>query len=261
MTHWFALLSPLVQALLAGMFTWSITALGAAAVFALRHTGVFCMNAALSFAAGVMTAASFWSLLSPAVDLTHTLGFNPVFIPCLGFFTGGMLLFTWDAVQTRLSEGTPSLRLRQMLFTSVTLHNIPEGLAVGVAFGCLPCRLEGATLTAACMITLGIGLQNFPEGAAVSLPMLREGSSRSGAFLRGVISGSVEVPAALCGALLALQTRKALPFLLSFSAGAMIYAVVKEMVPTAQTGKHSALTAMFAIAGFCLMTAMDVGLG
>lgn len=261
MSHTFMLLPPLIQALLAGVFTWGISVLGAAAVFALRQCSRFVMNAALGFAAGVMTAASFWSLLIPAVSLSEALGKSPVWIPCLGFTAGGLLLFIWDEAEERFTAGGAARHRQHMLFSSVTLHNIPEGLAVGVAFGSLPYRLEGATFTAACMITLGIGLQNLPEGAAVSLPLLREGISRPKAFRRGVQSGAVEVPAALCGAALALQARSALPFLLSFSAGAMMYAVVKEMIPACQGENRKAQTALSIIAGLCLMTAMDVGLG
>ncbi len=263
-------LNPIIQALLATLFTWSITAIGASLVFLFKKVNKNVMDAMLGFAAGVMIAASFWSLLSPAIEMAESLEMISWLVVFIGFFSGGVLLYTGDKVfnyfERKFSKKTNkekanSFKRCLMLIFSITLHNIPEGLAVGVAFGSIKYGLNGANLTAASLLALGIGLQNFPEGTAVSVPLRREGMSRKKAFLWGQLSGVVEPIAGVIGALLVLRVQFLLPFLLSFAAGAMIYVVVQELIPESQTNKKKDLMALFTIAGFSLMMILDVALG
>lgn len=222
------------------------------------------MDAMLGFAAGVMIAASFWSLLSPAAELSLELGKAPWIPLLLGFFCGGLLLFLGDKFFDRLLQGredADSSKRSLLLMLSITLHNIPEGMAVGVAFGSLAYRLEGATPAAACMLALGIGLQNFPEGTAVSVPLLREGSSKRHAFFMGQLSGIAEPFSGVIGALLALHVRLLLPYLLAFAAGAMIYVAVAELIPESQNNAKKSVMALFTIVGFSVMMVMDLALG
>lgn len=222
------------------------------------------MDAMLGFAAGVMIAASFWSLLSPAAELSLELGKAPWIPLLLGFFCGGLLLFLGDKFFDRLLQGredADSSKRSLLLMLSITLHNIPEGMAVGVAFGSLAYGLEGATPAAACMLALGIGLQNFPEGTAVSVPLLREGSSKRHAFFMGQLSGIAEPFSGVIGALLALHVRLLLPYLLAFAAGAMIYVAVAELIPESQNNAKKSVMALFTIVGFSVMMVMDLALG
>lgn len=275
--------SPPLQALIATMFTWSITALGAALVFLFKKINKTVMDAMLGFAGGVMIAASFWSLLSPSIDMAENIGLNPWLTALVGFLCGGAVLFLGDRVfdilekrQKRNMNILPGDGLTAsgaveklsgsrkrcfMLITSITLHNIPEGLAVGVAFGSLCYQLEGATLGAACMLALGIGLQNFPEGTAVSVPLRREGFSRGKAFFYGQLSGIVEPISGAMGALLVLKARTLLPYMLAFAAGAMIYVVVEELIPESQMNERKDVMAIFTLIGFSVMMVMDVALG
>ncbi len=218
----------------------------------------------LGFAAGVMIAASFWSLLSPAAELSLELGKTPWIPLLLGFFGGGLLLFLGDKFFDRLLQGREdagSSKRSMLLMLSITLHNIPEGMAVGVAFGSLAYGLEGATPAAACLLALGIGLQNFPEGTAVSVPLLREGSSKKHAFFMGQLSGMAEPVSGVIGALLALHVRLLLPYLLAFAAGAMIYVAVAELIPESQNNAKKSVMALFTIIGFSVMMVMDLALG
>lgn len=264
---WFSTLPHTIQAILATLFTWGVTAAGAALVFAFRRMNKTLLDAMLGFAAGVMVAASFWSLLNPAFSLAEALGSS--WLPVLtGFLAGGALLFAGDRLYVlwdrKSRKDNPSDGRRKrclMLIFSITLHNIPEGLAVGVAFGTIAYGLEGATLSAAMLLALGIGLQNFPEGTAVSLPLRREGLSPLRAFTIGQLSGIVEPIAGFLGALLAMAARQALPFLLAFAAGAMIYVVVEELIPESQTNKRKDFMALFTLVGFSVMMLMDVALG
>lgn len=256
------------QALFATLFTWSVTALGAAVVLFMRGFNKTHMDAMLGFAAGVMIAASFWSLLSPSVDMANSLGMNPWLTAALGFMAGGLLLFAGDKIFMRIEKAHGgfensggSLKRCLALVTSITLHNIPEGMAVGVAFGSLAHGIDGATLPAAYMLALGIGLQNFPEGTAVSVPLRREGLSKGRAFFFGQLSGIVEPVAGVIGAVLAIQLRYCLPFMLAFAAGAMIYVVITELVPESQLNRHKEAMALFTMIGFTVMTVLDVALG
>lgn len=265
MIDFFTNLNHVIQALIATLFTWGVTALGAAFVFFFKKVRKGIMDAMLGFAAGVMIAASFWSLLSPAIDMAANLNMIPWLIVSLGFLGGGLLLFIGDKIFTvtdKKKKYTNSKFKRSlMLMTSITLHNIPEGLAIGVAFGSLAYGIEGATLAAACLLAFGIGIQNFPEGTAVSVPLRREGFSRKKAFFLGQLSGIVEPISGVIGALLVMKIRILLPFLLAFAAGAMIYVVVEELIPESQTNKKKDLMALFTLIGFSVMMILDISLG
>ena len=260
MSDYFAALPHTAQAFIATLFTWGVTALGAAAVFLFKRMNKTALDAMLGFAAGVMTAASYFSLLAPAAELAESLGMNVPLALLAGFLGGGALLFLGDFVWARL-DSRGGARRSAMLVSSITLHNIPEGLSVGVAFGSLAYGIPGATLASACLLALGIGLQNFPEGLAVSVPLRREGASRARAFCIGQLSGAVEPVAGVLGALLVLGVQRLLPYMLAFAAGAMIYVVVSELVPESQTNEKGGVMAFATLIGFALMMVMDVGLG
>lgn len=266
MIDYFSNLSPIVQALIATLFTWGVTMLGAAIVFFFKEVKKGIMDALLGFSAGVMIAASFWSLLDPAIQRATDLGMITWLVVFLGFFSGGLLLFLGDKVYshfTAKSNFNEQKKLKRclMLIFSITLHNIPEGLVVGVAFGALSYGMHGSTLASAITLAIGIGLQNFPEGSAVSLPLRREGMSRSKAFFLGQLSGVVEPIAAIIGALLVLKIQVLLPFLLALAAGAMIYVVVEELIPESQSNQKKDLMALFTLIGFSVMMILDVALG
>lgn len=260
------LLNPIIQALIAGLFTYSITALGAALVLFFKKINKTFMDGMLGFSAGIMIAASFFSLILPAIDMAEELKIIPWIIVTIGFLSGGLLLFIGDKVYDLLEkkskrEKKKSLKRCTMLVTSITLHNIPEGMAVGVAFGSVVYGITGANLIAAWILALGIGLQNFPEGTAVSMPLRREGFSRMKSFFIGQLSGIVEPISAVIGAILVMKIRILLPLLLSFAAGAMIYVVVQELIPESQTNEKKNLMAIFTILGFSLMMVLDITLG
>lgn len=259
------------QALCATLVTWALTSLGACLVFLMRQPNRNAMDAMLGLAGGVMVAASFWSLLSPAIEMAGTLGMIPWLTVLAGFMGGGILLFWGDRLFNRLTEkramlgqspaSKNGLKRCAMLVFSITLHNIPEGMAIGVAFGSLAYGLEGSTPAGAWMLAIGIGLQNLPEGMAVSLPLRREGYTPKQAFFYGQLSGVVEPIAAVLGALLVLKVRTCLPFLLAFAAGAMIYVVVEELIPESQTNENKDWMALFTLVGFSVMMVLDVALG
>lgn len=263
MVEYFLSLSHIIQAFLATTFTFLITVLGAAIVFFFKKVNKTFMDGMLGFAAGVMIAASFWSLLSPSIEMANSLNLNSWLIATLGFLSGGILLFISDKIFDILNKnkGNNSKKRVMMLISSITMHNIPEGLAVGIAFGSISYGLEGATVISACLLALGIGLQNFPEGSAVSIPLLREGYSRRKAFLYGSLSAIVEPISGVMGALLVLKIRLLLPFLLAFAAGAMIYVVVEELIPESQTNEKKDYMALFTLIGFSIMMILDVALG
>lgn len=263
-------ISPINLALLATLFTWTMTALGAAVVFFFKKINKTIMDGMLGFAAGVMIAASFWSLLSPAIEMAENLNINSWIIVFLGFFSGGLLLFISDNMYKFYNKRNPkienetkekSFKRCLMLIFSITLHNIPEGLAVGVAFGSLSYGLTSSTLASALALALGIGLQNFPEGSAVSIPLRREGYTRKKSFFYGQMSGMVEPISGILGALLVIKVQLLLPFLLSFAAGAMIYVVVQELIPESQTNNQKDIMALFTIIGFSIMMILDISLG
>lgn len=267
MFEYFSSLNHTIQALIATIFTWGITALGASFVFFFKKINKCIMDAMLGFAAGVMIAASFWSLLSPGIEMAQNLKMTSWLVAFIGFFSGGVLLFLGDKLfdhiyqEKKQNSKQRSIKRCLMLIFSITLHNIPEGLAVGVAFGSLAYNLEGATLASACLLALGIGLQNFPEGTAVSVPLRRDGLSLKKSFFIGQLSAVVEPIAGVIGAMLVIKIRYLLPFLLSFAAGAMIYVVVEELIPESQSNEKKDLMALFTLIGFSIMMVLDVALG
>lgn len=259
MFDWFINLNYVYQALIATLFTYFLTALGASIVFFFKNISKTIMDAMLGFAAGVMTAASFFSLLAPAIEHAKILKMTPWLIVTIGFFCGGLILFVSDKIFNKLLNKKNKRIL--MLVSSITIHNIPEGLAVGIAFGSVYYGLTGATTLSALMLALGIGLQNFPEGSAVSIPLRRDGISRRKAFFYGQLSAIVEPIFGVLGAILVLKARILLPFFLSFAAGAMIYVVVSELIPESQSNEKKDIMAIFTIIGFSIMMLLDVALG
>lgn len=263
-------LNPLLQALFATLFTWGVTALGASTVFLTRQVNRRLLDALLGFAAGVMIAASFWSLLAPAIEMSESQGLPKWLPPAIGFLMGGLFLWLVDHILPHLhlgqtieeAEGIKThWRRSVLLVTAITLHNFPEGLAVGVAFGAVAAGLPAATLAGAVALAIGIGLQNFPEGLAVSMPLRREGLSRGRSFLMGQASGMVEPIAGVLGAASVLFIQALLPYALSFAAGAMIYVVVEELVPESQSGSDTHMSTWGAMLGFTVMMLLDVALG
>ncbi len=266
MISFFTNLSPVIQAFLACLFTWFVTALGASIVFFFKKINKSVMDALLGFSAGVMIAASFLSLLAPAIEIAEELKLQVWLIIFSGFMTGGVLLYIGDKLfeyyyKKKDIAHSVSKKRCLALISSISLHNIPEGMIVGVAFGSIAYGISGATLTSAIALAIGIGLQNFPEGSAISLPLRREGYSRKKAFFYGQISGVVEPISAVIGAVMVLKIKLILPFLLSFAAGAMIYVVVEELIPESQTNKKKDLMALFTLVGFSIMMILDIALG
>ena len=262
--------SPVMQALMATLFTWFVTALGASAVFFFKTINRKVLDGMLGFAAGVMMAASFWSLLAPSIELSEDLGLLPWLPPAVGFLLGGAFLRSIDLVLPHLhigfpdeeAEGLPTQWRRSILLVlAITLHNIPEGLAVGVAFGAVAAGLPAATIAGAIALALGIGIQNFPEGTAVSVPLRREGMSRFKSFWYGQLSGVVEPIAGVLGAWAVITMRPILPYALAFAAGAMIFVVVEELIPESQLEKNTDIATAGAILGFVVMMVLDVALG
>ncbi len=268
--EWFSQQPAVLQALMATCFTWFVTALGAATVFFFKTISKKVLDGMLGFAAGVMIAASFWSLLAPAIELSEQMGLRPWIPPVIGFIAGGIFLRIADRIMPHLHIGDPiekaegvktSLKKSSLLVLAITLHNIPEGLAVGVAFGAVAAGIPSATLGAAMALAVGIGIQNFPEGTAVAVPLRREGFSRKKAFFYGQLSGFVEPISGVLGAWLVLAMRPILPFMLAFAAGAMIFVVVEEAIPESQNSGNTHLATMGAMIGFAVMMSLDVALG
>ena len=253
-------LNPVVQTLIAALITWSITSIGASLVFFFKKINKTIMDLTLGFSAGVMIAASFFSLINPALSMANALNLIPWLVVSLGIILGGILLFIGDKVYDAYKPGSKRKRC-SMLIASITLHNIPEGMAIGVAFGSVLYHLDGASIIAAWTLALGIGLQNLPEGSAISIPLRREGLSRTKSFILGALSGIVEPIAAVIGCILVTKAKILLPFLLSFAAGAMIYVVVEELIPESQTNKKKDLMALFTLIGFVVMMILDITLG
>jgi ZIP family zinc transporter len=262
---------PLTQVLIATLFTWGVTALGAALVFFFKRINQKVMDSLLGFAAGVMIAASFWSLLAPAIEMTELAGNVPSWLPALtGFAAGGFFMALIDKLLPHLHPGFrmdqaegPKTQWRRsvLLVLAITLHNIPEGLAIGVAFGAVYHGLPAATMGGAVALAIGIGLQNFPEGTAVSGPLRREGMSRMKSFLYGQSSAIVEPIAGVMGVLLVMKMMVILPYALSFAAGAMIFVVVEELIPQSQLAKNTDLATLATLIGFSVMMTLDVALG
>lgn len=271
MVELFTNIHPVIQALLATLFTWSVTAAGAALVLVTNRIHPKVMDSMLGFAAGVMIAASFWSLLAPGILMAESLGQTAWLTAVIGFLAGGVFMRLTDRLLPHLhpdfaihhTEGIKtSWRRSTLLVLAITLHNIPEGLAVGVAFGAAAAGLPSATLGGAVALAIGIGLQNFPEGAAVAMPLRREGVSRRKSFLLGQSSGLVEPIAGMIGAAFVLVMQPFLPYALCFAAGAMIFVVVEELIPESQrVDAHIDLVTLSTMVGFAVMMALDVALG
>ncbi|MCK5706447.1 MAG: ZIP family metal transporter [Candidatus Aureabacteria bacterium] len=261
---------PVLQALIAGLFTWSLTALGAAAVFATKKVSRKVLDFMLGFAGGVMIAASFWSLLAPAIEMSEGKDLPAWFPAVTGFLMGGIFLRGIDKILPHLHLGFPmeesegiktSWQRSTLLVLAITLHNIPEGLAVGVAFGAVAAGLPSATMASAIALAIGIGIQNFPEGFAVSVPLKREGMSSIKSFWYGQLSAIVEPIASVIGASIVLIAQPILPYALSFAAGAMIFVVVEEVIPEAERGGNTDLATTGAMLGFAIMMVLDVAFG
>ncbi|WP_070120369.1 ZIP family metal transporter [Bacillus marinisedimentorum] len=271
MISWLEGLAPIYQALLGTLFSWGLTALGAALVFVKKEMNQKFLDGMLGFAAGVMIAASFWSLLAPGIEMAEKSGV-PAWIPAaVGFLAGGGFLALTNKFMPHLHpynlmgipEGiNPDKKRRStLLFLAVTLHNIPEGLAVGVAFGAAAMGDPSASVAGAAALALGIGIQNFPEGTAVAMPLRREGLSRTKSFMFGQFSAIVEPIAAVIGVIAVSFVEPLLPYALSFAAGAMIFVVAEEVIPGSQENGNKDFAAMMVMIGFTVMMILDVALG
>lgn len=257
---------PVLQALIGTLFTWILTALGSATVFSAKQPSRRLLDGMLGFAAGVMIAASYWSLLAPAIEMS-----GGSWVPAaVGFMSGGIFLWAVDKILPHLHTGLPTEKAEGiktswersiLLVLAITLHNIPEGLAVGVAFGAVAANLPSASLGGAIALAVGIGIQNFPEGLAVSMPLRREGLSRFRCFWWGQLSGIVEPIAGVIGAAAVLIFQPVLPYALAFAAGAMIFVVVEELIPESQSEGNTDFATMGAMIGFTVMMVLDVALG
>lgn len=270
MRFWFEGLSPVYQALIATTFTWLVTAAGASLVFFFKGMNRKVLDGMLGFAAGVMLAASFWSLLAPSIAMAEAMGMIPWVPAVIGFLLGAAFIRVLDYYLPHLhlflprskAEGIPTKWNRSVLLVSaITLHNIPEGLAIGVAFGGVAAGIDSATMGGAIALAIGIGLQNFPEGAAVSVPLRRDGMSRRKAFMYGQSSAIVEPIAGVIGAAAVLLIQPILPYALAFAAGAMVFVVVEELIPESHHGGNADIATMGAIGGFAVMMLLDVALG
>lgn len=271
--EWFYSIDPITQSLFGGLFTWTLTALGAGLVFFTRKVNYKLLDAMMGFAAGVMIAASFWSLLVPSIDMAAAQGVIEWIPAAIGFLSGGLFLRICDQYLPHLHLGFPmeeaegvrtSWRRATLLVLAITLHNIPEGLAIGVLFGAAAHGVDpsgSATVIGAITLALGIGIQNFPEGTAVSMPLRREGVSVGRSFWYGQLSGIVEPIAAVIGAAAVLMVQPILPYALAFAAGAMIYVVVEELIPESQIRGNTDIATLGTMIGFSVMMILDVALG
>jgi ZIP family zinc transporter len=270
---WFLALHPIAQAFIAGLFTWGMTALGASLVFFTKQVSVKLLDSMMGFAAGVMIAASIWSLILPAIDMAEAQGHIGWVPAVIGFLVGGLFLRVCDHYLPHLHIGLPkdeaegiptNWRRSTLLVLAITLHNIPEGLAIGVLFGAAIQSADlgiSAALAPAVALALGIGIQNFPEGVAVSLPLRRDGMKRGKSFWYGQLSGIVEPVSAVYGAAAVILVQPVLPYALAFAAGAMIYVVVEELIPESQMHGNTDIATLGTMIGFSVMMVLDVALG
>lgn len=267
---YFESINPVLAALYATLFTWGLTAAGAALVFFFKGMNRAVLDGMLGFTGGVMVAASFWSLLAPGIEMSPGEGFVKVIPAVVGFALGALFLFGMDKILPHLhinfkeneKEGVKTpWHKTTLLVLAITMHNIPEGLAVGVLFGGVAAGFDGATIGGAVALALGIGLQNFPEGFAVSMPIRRQGLSRRKSFMYGQASAIVEPIAAVIGAWAVMTFQPILPYALAFAAGAMIFVVVEEVIPETQRDKYTDVATLGFIGGFIIMMTLDVGLG
>ena len=251
-------LNPIIQSLLAGIFTFLVTAFGSASVFLFRKYNKELLNGFLSISAGVMISASFFSLINPAISMSNTLNINPIIVLTIGIIGGTILLYLGDKFFQNKVNNSKIDKKNILLILSIILHNIPEGMAIGVAFGSVIYNLNGATTSAAIILAIGIGIQNFPEGSAISLPLYGCGKSKFKSFIIGSLSAIVEPVSAVIGAVLVLKIHIILPYLLAFAAGAMLYVVVEEIIPESQNTEKKDLMAFITIIGFSIMMILDI---
>ena len=271
--EWFLALHPMSQAFMAGLFTWGMTALGASLVFFTKQVSLKLLDSMMGFAAGVMIAASIWSLILPAIDMAEAQGHIGWIPAVIGFLLGGLILRVCDHYLPHLHIGLPrdeaeglptSWRRSTLLMLAMTLHNIPEGLAIGVLFGAAIQSVDlgmSAALAPAVALAIGIGIQNFPEGVAVSLPLRRDGMKTGKSFWYGQLSGAVEPVSAVIGAAAVILVQPVLPYALAFAAGAMIYVVVEELIPESQMHGNTDIATLGTMIGFSVMMVLDVALG
>ena len=271
--EWFLALHPMAQAFMAGLFTWGMTALGASLVFFTKQVSFKLLDSMMGFAAGVMIAASIWSLILPAIDMAEAQGHIGWIPAIIGFLLGGLILRVCDHYLPHLHIGLPrdeaeglptSWRRSTLLMLAMTLHNIPEGLAIGVLFGAAIQSVDlgmSAALAPAVALAIGIGIQNFPEGVAVSLPLRRDGMKTGKSFWYGQLSGAVEPVSAVIGAAAVILVQPVLPYALAFAAGAMIYVVVEELIPESQMHGNTDIATLGTMIGFSVMMVLDVALG
>ncbi|MCL1945215.1 MAG: ZIP family metal transporter [Firmicutes bacterium] len=267
MFEYFEKIDPIVVTIIAGLFVWIITAIGAACVFIFKNVKYSVLNTMMGVSSGIMIAACFWSLLSPAIDLSNTLGYVEWLWPAFGFLLGGILIICTDIIVNKWEKLSHSPLLNNdqkkrsfLIVSSITLHNIPEGLVIGVAVGTWALGVHNYGIAEVLLLAIGIGIQDFPEGVAVAIPLRREGMSLKKSFFFGQMSGLVELVSALFGYWLATSVNSILPFALSFSAGAMLAVVASELLPSA-TEENKRLTTLGCILGFVLMMILDVALG
>ncbi len=261
MVNFYINASVYMQVLLATLMTWGITALGASVVFFFKKVNGTVLDAMLGLSAGVMISASFFSLLKPAIEEANDMGMQAWFVVSIGFLIGCIILILGDkffekVLVKKRKKDIKGIKRSLMLIFSITLHNIPEGLAIGVAFGSI--ANSSTTLMSAFMLAVGVGIQNFPEGTAVSLPLRRENVSRLKSFIWGMLSGIVEPIAGILGCMLVMYVKNILPFFLAFASGAMIYVAVSELIPESQNNKYKTLMSFFTIVGFIIMMMLDV---
>ncbi|WP_333807931.1 ZIP family metal transporter [Flavobacterium sp.] len=266
--HFFESIDPIFAAFLATSFTWGLTALGASFVFFFKKMNRVVLDGMLGFTGGVMVAASFWSLLAPAIEMSKGDGFVKVIPAAVGFLLGAVFIFGLDKVLPHMhinfkeTEGIKSPWQRTtLLVLAITLHNIPEGLAVGVLFGGVAAGIPEASIAGAVTLAIGIGIQNFPEGIAVSMPLRRMGMSRRKSFMYGQSSAIVEPIFGVIGAVAVTFFTPILPYALAFAAGAMIFVVVEEVIPETQQDKNTDIATLGFIGGFIVMMTLDVALG
>ena len=259
MIDFFYGLDPIIQAVIAGFFTCLMTILGASFVFLFKKINKNIMDGLLGISAGIMLAAAIFSLLLPSIEQANALKMNTLVVVSIGILLGSLLLIAGDKISNKyVLKNDSKIKKSFLLISSIILHNIPEGCAIGVAFGSLALGLEGATLTAAISLTIGIALQNIPEGAAISIPLRRDGVSRFKSFSMGILSGIVEPIAALIGALLVIKVKAIWPYFLAFAAGAMIFVIIVELIPESQSNKNKNLIAILTLLGFIGMLILEI---
>lgn len=260
MINFFYGLNSYYQAIIASLFTFSITTLGAATVFLFKNVKKEIMNVMIALAEGIMLSAAIFSLLLPAIEQASNLNMKTGIVVSLSILIGSLILIIGDKITAKFAKKDPEFKSSLLLIVSITLHNLPEGMAIGCAFGSIIYGIEGATVAAAISLAIGIAIQNFPEGAAISIPLRNAGYTRLKAFLVGSLTGIVEPIGALLGVMLVLKIKLILPFLLAFAAGAMILVVFKELAPETNESKYKNLMIYLTLIGFVLMMILEIGL-